>query len=374
MLMSTIAAPTSTAIPAARASASGSRPKICTAKRRPPKLGHIRPSALAAPRVSASADRNSVKVSAAPSSSQIVRNGRSVTASIGASRAPGLISTSPMRMASRQHSIAVAATLATLTAAGSCRRAPRRRRARRAGRAATPPDRGSSVERRGAARRRRRPLDAGARAAAGRATATRRSRTSAPTSALRPGDPKSPLVNTNAHYWTTLAGLAWDRDVDIDFDGEPVDLDGDGTRGHEGHPPRPRQGGHPREPRAVRPHAHARRSARARRDASPRRPACSGCARRCAPTARRRGEIGMTCWLCHGRREPRGRQDRPRPAGRGVRLRPAARDRRGARRRERRGGGVPPRARVSARVAPSARGCCSPDRGARISPASSAST
>ena len=35
-------------------------------------------------------------------------------------------------------------------------------------------------------------------------------------------------VNTNAHYWTTSVGIAWDRDVDIDLVGEPVDLDGDG--------------------------------------------------------------------------------------------------------------------------------------------------
>ena len=40
--------------------------------------------------------------------------------------------------------------------------------------------------------------------------------------------PSSPLVNTNARYWTALAGIAWDRDVDIDFDREPIDLDGDG--------------------------------------------------------------------------------------------------------------------------------------------------
>ena len=45
---------------------------------------------------------------------------------------------------------------------------------------------------------------------------------------MRPGDPASPLVNTNADYWTRLVGIAWDRDVDIDFDREPVDLDGDG--------------------------------------------------------------------------------------------------------------------------------------------------
>ena len=35
-------------------------------------------------------------------------------------------------------------------------------------------------------------------------------------------------VNTNAHYWTSSVGIAWDRDVDIDLVGEPVDLDGDG--------------------------------------------------------------------------------------------------------------------------------------------------
>src|SRR5262249_33529782 len=44
----------------------------------------------------------------------------------------------------------------------------------------------------------------------------------------RPGDRSSPLVNTNADYWTRLVGIAWNRDVDIDLDGEPVDLDGDG--------------------------------------------------------------------------------------------------------------------------------------------------
>jgi len=43
-----------------------------------------------------------------------------------------------------------------------------------------------------------------------------------------PADASAPFVNTNAHYWTALAGIAWTRDVDIDFDGEPVDLDGDG--------------------------------------------------------------------------------------------------------------------------------------------------
>src|SRR5215831_17017147 len=125
MLMSTIAAPTPTAISAAAASASGSRPKICTANRRPSRLAHIRPTALAAPRVSASAERNSVKVRVAPSSSQTVRNGRSVTASIGANRAPGLSWMSPMRIRVRENSIALAGFVVLAALGGGCRRASR---------------------------------------------------------------------------------------------------------------------------------------------------------------------------------------------------------------------------------------------------------
>ena len=257
MLMSTIEAPTSTAMPAARASASGSRPKIWTAKRRPPKLGHIRPIALAAPRVSASADRNSVNVSAAPSSSHTVRNGRSVTASIGASRAPGLSWMSPMRMGGRENSI-------------RSRRSPdvraslRGRLPQGAAALARPGPGSAGGGRRGAARRRRRSLDLAARRRAP-SDASARSRTSARTSTRAAGDAASPLVNTNAHYWTALAGIAWDRDVDIDFDREPVDLDGDGRARHAGHAAHPRQGRRAREPGAVRPDADARRSARARR-------------------------------------------------------------------------------------------------------------
>jgi len=36
-------------------------------------------------------------------------------------------------------------------------------------------------------------------------------------------------INTNADYWTRLVGIAWDRDVDIVLDAQPVDLDGDGA-------------------------------------------------------------------------------------------------------------------------------------------------
>ncbi len=58
MLMSTTQAPASAAIAAARASTSGSlHSTTCTAKRRPPKLGHMRRTTRSAPRVSASADR-----------------------------------------------------------------------------------------------------------------------------------------------------------------------------------------------------------------------------------------------------------------------------------------------------------------------------
>src|SRR5581483_6404694 len=66
------------------------------------RLGHMRPTALAAPRVSASADKNSVNDSAAPSSSHTVRKGRSVTASIGARRTAGQNSRAPTRIAARR--------------------------------------------------------------------------------------------------------------------------------------------------------------------------------------------------------------------------------------------------------------------------------
>jgi hypothetical protein len=106
-------------------------------------------------------------------------------------------------------------------------------------------------------------------------------------------------VNTNAHYWTASVGLPWDRDVDLDIEREPVDLDGDGTP----------------DTRVTR-HVHARGGILAnpelfgltRTPDDPRgRPgrisASTGVLglrealdRDGHPT----GEIGMTCWLCHG--------------------------------------------------------------------------
>jgi len=116
---------------------------------------------------------------------------------------------------------------------------------------------------------------------------------------LRAGDPASPLVNTNAHYWTALAGIAWSRDVDIDFDHEPVDLDGDG-----------------RPDTTVTRHIHVKGGVLANPDLfgltrtrdDPRgrvgRVSAStgvlGLREALRADGTPSGEIGMTCWLCHG--------------------------------------------------------------------------
>jgi hypothetical protein len=119
-----------------------------------------------------------------------------------------------------------------------------------------------------------------------------------PTWDLMTQGPRVPR-NTNGNYWTWLAGIAWDRDVDIDFDREPVDLDGDG-----------------RADTTVTRHIHAKGGILAN-------PALFGL----TPTpddprgqegrisvstgflgvrealgngGSHTGEYGMTCWLCHG--------------------------------------------------------------------------
>ncbi len=119
----------------------------------------------------------------------------------------------------------------------------------------------------------------------------------------RPGDPSSPLVNTNADYWTRLVGVAWDRDVDIDFDREPVDLDGDG-----------------RPDTTVTRHIHAKGGILAnpelfgltRTPADPRgrignvsaSTGVLGLREPLGPDGRPTGQVGMTCWLCHGEANP----------------------------------------------------------------------
>ena len=121
----------------------------------------------------------------------------------------------------------------------------------------------------------------------------------------RPGDPASPLVNTNADYWTRLAGIAWDRDVDIDFDREPVDLDGDG-----------------RPDTTVTRHIHAKGGILANPELFGLTPTPDdprgrvgrisvstgvlGLREPLGPDGRPTGQIGMTCWLCHGEANPVG--------------------------------------------------------------------
>ncbi len=119
----------------------------------------------------------------------------------------------------------------------------------------------------------------------------------------RPGDPTSPLVDTNADYWTRLVGLAWDRDVDLDFERVPVDLDGDG-----------------RPDTTVTRHVHAKggilanpslfgltptpddpRGRRGRISVST---GVLGLREALGPDGAPTGQIGMTCWLCHGEANP----------------------------------------------------------------------
>jgi hypothetical protein len=121
----------------------------------------------------------------------------------------------------------------------------------------------------------------------------------------RPGDPRSPLVNTNADYWTRLAGIGWDRDVDIDLEDEPVDLDGDG-----------------RPDTTVTRHVHAKGGVlanpelfgltptpddpRGRRGRVSVSTGVLGLREPLGPDGKPTGQIGMTCWLCHGEANPTG--------------------------------------------------------------------
>ncbi|HVV15710.1 MAG TPA: hypothetical protein VHH90_00800 [Polyangia bacterium] len=122
---------------------------------------------------------------------------------------------------------------------------------------------------------------------------------------VRAGDPTSPLVNTNADYWTRLVGVAWTRDVDVDLRGEPVDLDGDG-----------------RPDTTVTRHIHAKGGVLANPELfgltptpdDPRgrlgRVSVStgvlGLREPLGPDGKPTGQIGMTCWVCHGEANPAG--------------------------------------------------------------------
>src|SRR6185436_16659251 len=98
MLMSTSDAPIVTAIRAAASIAAGSRPKIWTPNRRPSSEAVSLPHVLGSPTASACADKNSVIVNPTPNSSHTVRNGRSVTAAIGANSTGTSTTSSPIRI------------------------------------------------------------------------------------------------------------------------------------------------------------------------------------------------------------------------------------------------------------------------------------
>jgi hypothetical protein len=110
-------------------------------------------------------------------------------------------------------------------------------------------------------------------------------------------------VNTNARYWTRNVGIAWDRDVEIDLQNEPVDLDGDGkpdtrvtrhVRAKGGVLANPELFGltpTPEDPRGRVGKVSVSTGVLGLREAL-------------RPDGRRSGEIGMTCWLCHGGAAP----------------------------------------------------------------------
>jgi hypothetical protein len=110
-------------------------------------------------------------------------------------------------------------------------------------------------------------------------------------------------VNTNADYWTRLVGIAWDRDVDVVVDGQPIDLDGDGVadtrisrrvRAPGGILANPDLFGlvrTPDDPRGRVGKISASTGVLGLREAL-------------RPDGTRSGQIGMTCFLCHGGSNP----------------------------------------------------------------------
>ena len=117
--------------------------------------------------------------------------------------------------------------------------------------------------------------------------------------------PTALLVNTNADYWTRLAGIAWDRDVDLDFEREPVDLDGDGKPDTTVTRHIHAKGGILANPAlfGLTPTPDDPRGRLGRVSAST---GVLGLREPLGPDGRPTGQIGMTCWLCHGEANPTG--------------------------------------------------------------------
>ena len=117
--------------------------------------------------------------------------------------------------------------------------------------------------------------------------------------------PTAPLVNTNADYWTRLVGIAWDQDVDLDFDHEPVDLDGDGKPDTTVTRHIHAKGGILANPElfGLTPTPDDPRGRLGRVSAST---GVLGLREPLGPDGKPTGQIGMTCWLCHGEANPTG--------------------------------------------------------------------
>ncbi|HVR60420.1 MAG TPA: cytochrome c3 family protein [Polyangia bacterium] len=111
------------------------------------------------------------------------------------------------------------------------------------------------------------------------------------------------LVNTNADYWTRLVGLAWRRDVVIDLEDEPVDLDGDGVADA-------RVTRHVRAPGGVLANPDLFGLVPTPDDPAGRVGRISistgflGLREPLRADGTASGQIGMTCFLCHGDRNP----------------------------------------------------------------------
>jgi len=119
------------------------------------------------------------------------------------------------------------------------------------------------------------------------------------------GAADSPLVNTNGHHWTVLAGLAWDRDFEIDLRDEPVDLDGDGQPDTRVTRHVVAKGGILANPETfgLLPTPDDPRGRIGRVSAST---GVLGLREALDADGRSTGHIGMTCWLCHGGDDPGG--------------------------------------------------------------------
>src|SRR6185369_3130700 len=115
----------------------------------------------------------------------------------------------------------------------------------------------------------------------------------------------TPPRNTNAHYWTSLADLAWTRDVDIDFEREPVDLDGDGKPDTTVTRHIHAKGGILANPElfGLTPTPGDPRGRQGRVSAST---DVLGLREPLGPDGKPTEQIGMTCWLCHGEANPTG--------------------------------------------------------------------